>query len=93
MSRDTISIVNKQSGRMSLKTSHGEAELLYKIKGKIMVIYHTFTPVEDRGYGAAAELAEEAFAFAKKKGLKVKPDCPYIVHFIREHAEYALELV
>ncbi len=86
-------IINKQSGRMSIKTMHGEAELLYRIKGKVMVIYHTFTPIEDRGHGIAAELAKEAFAFAKKNALKVKPDCPYIGDFVEKHKEYASELV
>ncbi len=93
ISRDYMSVINKQAGRMSLKTEHGEAELLYRIRGKVMVIYHTFMPVEDRGYGKAAKLAKEAFAFAKKNGLKVRPDCPYIGHFVEEHKEYAAELV
>ncbi len=86
-------IVNKRAGRMSVKTAHGEAELLYRIRGKVMVIYRTFTPVEDQGHGTAAKLAEEAFAFAKRNGLKVKPDCPYIGYFVDKNKEYASEVV
>ncbi|MCL4400420.1 N-acetyltransferase [Candidatus Parvarchaeota archaeon] len=88
-----MAIVNNQSGRMWKTTEHGEADLLYRIDGNVMIIYHTFTPVKDRGHGVAAEIALEAFAYAKKHNLKVKPDCPYILHFIEVHKEYASMLV
>ncbi len=88
-----MDIKTHETGRMSLKTEHGEAELLYRIRGNIMSIYHTFTPPEDRGNGVAAKLAEEAFNLAKKKGLKVRPDCPYISHFVEKRKEFKSQLV
>ena len=76
-------------GRFYVKTGHGEAELLYNIeraKG-IMSIYHTFVPDEDRGKGIAEVLALASFEYAIKEGLKVRPDCPYINHFLEKHKE------
>lgn len=81
--------IEHTDGRFFTKTGHGKAELLYKIEnGNIMSIYHTFVPDEERGKGIAERLARSAFAFAKEKSFKVRPDCPYIVHFIEKHKEY-----
>ena len=68
-------------------TDGGEAELLYRIEGGVMSIYHTFVPESERGKGIAEKLAFAAFDMAKDKGLKVRPDCPYIKHFLEKHPE------
>lgn len=81
--------INNSNGRMWIKTTHGEAELLYRLEGNIMVVYRTFTPQEDRGHGIAAAMAEEAFAFAKKNGLKIRPECSYMLDFSGKHKEYS----
>ncbi|MDE1855047.1 MAG: N-acetyltransferase [Candidatus Micrarchaeota archaeon] len=81
--------IKHTSGRFYAKTEHGEAELLYsKIDSKTISVYHTFTPQEDRGQGVAELLATAVFEFAKEKGLKVKPDCPYIPQFLEKHKEW-----
>ena len=79
--------IEHTEGRFFTKTGHGEAELLYKIEGNTMSIYHTFTPDEERGKGIAEELANAAFAYAIKNSLKVRPDCPYIVHYVEKKKE------
>lgn len=79
--------VKHQDGRFCVATSGGEAELLYRIEGGVMPIYHTFVPESERGKGIAEVLAVAAFDFAKEKKLKVKPDCPYILHFLEKHPE------
>ncbi len=82
------------SGRFFVKTEHGEAELNYRmINDKIMSIYHTFTPPEDRGKGIADSMATEAFRFAEKSGFKIRPDCPYIPEFVKKHVEFSKDLV
>ena len=71
-------------GRFYSRTAHGEAELLYDVSVKgTMRIYHTYVPDGDRGLGMADALARVAFRFAKANGMKVKPDCPYITHFLK----------
>ncbi|MEM3781697.1 MAG: GNAT family N-acetyltransferase [Candidatus Micrarchaeaceae archaeon] len=80
--------VKHEKGRFYEKTEHGEAVLLYKPAGKAKInIYHTFVPEEDRGKGIAERLARAAFEYAKEKGLKVIPGCPYISYFVEKHKE------
>ena len=80
--------IGKRRNEFYIKTGHGEALLSYRIIGKkVMSIYHTFTPEEERGRGIAEKLAIRAFEFANEKGLKVRPDCPYILHFLGKHKE------
>lgn len=82
--------IKQTEGRFYVETEHGVAELLYsKVDDETISIFHTFTPAEDRDRGIAAALAEAAFEFAKKKGLKVRPDCPYIPTFLEKHKEWA----
>jgi hypothetical protein len=76
-----------RKGRFYMRTEHGEAELLYEIDKNTMSIFHTFVPDEDRRKGFAERLAFAAFDFAKRNNLKVKPDCPYIEHFLDMHRE------
>ncbi len=79
--------VMQSDGRFFVRTAHGEAELLYRTNGKVMSIYHTYTPKEERGKGAAEKLADRAFEFAKARGMKVKPDCPYIIQYLKTHKD------
>lgn len=79
--------IKHDEGKFYTETKHGDAELLYRIHGSIMSIYHTFVPEEERNKGIAEELAKAAFSFAVKNCLKVRPDCPYIVHFLKTHKD------
>lgn len=77
------------AGKFYAKTEHGEAVLLYRQEGEGKInIYHTFVPDEDRGKGIAEQLAFAAFDYAKEKGLKVIPGCPYISYFVEKHKEF-----
>jgi uncharacterized protein len=85
--------VQQTDGRFYITTEHGEAELLYRLEGDIMAIYHTYTPEGERGKGIAEALAQAAFAFAVEKNFMVRPDCPYIVHYLEKHPEMASHAV
>lgn len=66
-----------------------KALLNYSIKGKAMDIFHTFTDPSLRGQGLAEKLAQAAFEYAKKNGLKVIPNCPYVSDtFLPKHKEW-----
>ncbi len=82
-----------KDGRFYAATSGGDAELLYRIEGPMMIVYHTFVPESERGRGLAEELATRAFEFAKKERLKVRPDCPYIPRFLEKHPEFKTDSV
>ena len=81
--------IKHSKGKFYTKTKCGRAELLYHNLGKNTVsIYHTFVPDACRGKGIAEKLAEHAFEFAGKEKLKVRPDCPYIIHFLEKRPEF-----
>ncbi|MDE1761736.1 MAG: N-acetyltransferase [Candidatus Micrarchaeota archaeon] len=86
--------IENDGTRFYTKTEHGEAELSYRVIGEVISMYHTFTPDRDRGKGIAEKLADEAFAFAIKNNLKVRPDCSYIRHYLEVHSgmrKYAVQ--
>jgi predicted GNAT family acetyltransferase len=79
--------IEHSTGRFYTKTKHGEAELRYDIVGSVMRIYHTYVPDEERGKGIAKELTDAAFNFAKRSGMKVDPQCPYVVSYLQKYPD------
>ncbi len=66
-----------------------EALLAYSQKGTVLDFYRTYVPEELRGRGLAEEVVKAGFAYAKEKGLTVRPSCPYISQtFLKRHKEY-----
>ena len=54
------------------------AELDFKIENDVLDAYHTGVRPELEGQGIASSLFDEMVKFAREKGYKVKPTCPYI---------------
>ncbi len=79
--------IKKSPGKIYIKTKHGEALLLYRLEDEVLSVYHTFTPPEDRGRGIAEKLAFEAVELAKRKGLRINPECSYMKAFLRRYKE------
>ncbi len=53
-----------------------------------MTIWHTEVPLDMRGHGIAAELAQTAFEYAKQNYLRVDVICPIAAEFAAKHPEY-----
>jgi predicted GNAT family acetyltransferase len=49
---------------------------------------HTEVPPTRQHHGVAALLAKTALDFARDRGLKVIPRCPYVVAYLKEHPEF-----
>ncbi len=79
----------KGNNRFYMRTPGGEAEVVYEIRGGTMTIMHTFVPETERGKGIAEKLTKMAFDFARKKRLKVKPECSYAARFVETHPEFS----
>ena len=61
------------------------AELDFEIKNDILDAVHTGVRPELEGQGIASSLFDEMVKFAREKGYKVNPTCPYIdVKFKRD---------
>jgi predicted GNAT family acetyltransferase len=56
-------------------------------------LVHTEVDTSFSGQGLAATLVTFALDDARSRGLKVRPYCPYVAKFIREHEEQYLDLV
>jgi predicted GNAT family acetyltransferase len=70
------------------KTSHGTAEVRYRIKDNVMQIYYTYVPEQDRGKNIAEKLTIAAFDFARGNSYRVEPQCAYTLAFVERHEEY-----
>ncbi|HEX9779618.1 MAG TPA: GNAT family N-acetyltransferase [bacterium] len=83
---------DERDRRFVLALPEGEAELAYRLDGKVAEFYHTFVPPEARGRGAAEEVCGAAFEHAGQAGWRVIPSCPYVSGtYLKRHPEF-LEL-
>ena len=54
------------------------AEMTYVYAGpQLMIIDHTEVSIELKGLGAGKKMVEQAVLFAREKGLKILPLCPF----------------
>jgi predicted GNAT family acetyltransferase len=79
---------NAVQNRFELKSGTETAFLVYsKLHDRIRLI-HTEVPVKLRGVGVGSKLVEGALRLADQAGLKVNPQCPFVVEFLKRHPEY-----
>lgn len=70
-----------------------EASLMYAERGKVLDFYHIYVPDPFRNRGLAGKILITAFDYAREKGYKVVPTCPFISgDFLPRFPKY-LELV
>ena len=60
----------------------------YRLRGDVIIFIHTEVLPAYKGRGLGARLAAGALDDVRGRGLRVRPVCPFIAAFIREHAEY-----
>jgi len=59
----------------------------YAISRGVMHVRHTEVPPAFQGRGIAAGLVRAAIAYAREKGLRVVPDCPYARSYMQRHPD------
>lgn len=79
------------NGRAFVQGDNGTlAEMTWISRGEDhIVIDHTRVDETLRGTGAGKSLLDAIVAMASKRGLKIKPVCPFVVALFRKHPEYA----
>lgn len=77
-----------QGSRFVIAIEGFEAYVLYTEDKETLDLYSTFTPRELRGKGLAEKVVKAAFEYAREKGLKVIPTCPYIHTFLERNPDY-----
>lgn len=80
---------NEKAGRYEAELADGGVAVLdYRVDGWKVWFTHTGTPERHRHQGIAGELTRYALDDTIERGLKIAPQCPYTVWFIRENPEY-----
>ena len=59
-----------------------------ELGGQILELDHTYVPRELRGGGIASQLTRHALEYARERGYRVVPSCPFVAAYIERHAEY-----
>lgn len=62
-----------------------QGELNYSLKGKVMDMTHTGVPEDLRGNGYGTELVSAAIEFARARGYRIIPTCPFVEAFVRKN--------
>lgn len=80
---------NVEAGRYEAELADGGIAVLdYQTLDGGLRFTHTETPVRHRHQGIAGELTRYALDDTIDRGLKIAPQCPYTVWFVRENPEY-----
>jgi predicted GNAT family acetyltransferase len=91
VSDETIAIRdNREAGRYELSVgdeSAGYAE--YHLGQQTIVFTHTVVEEKWNGRGLGSRLAKHVLDDARRRGLRVRPKCPFIRGYIEHHPEYA----
>ena len=76
--------------RFVVRIDGEEAELTYlRVGPKLIDIQHTYVPEGERGHGVAEALATAAFRFARERGYRVVPTCPFVRRWLGSHPDEA----
>lgn len=55
---------------------------------EVLAITHTVVKEAFRGQGVAKALLDEAVSFAREKGYRIRPVCPYVVKVFQRDSQY-----
>jgi hypothetical protein len=80
---------NVELNRLELDVPGGTAVADYQLAPGVLTITHTEVPAELRHRGVGSELARGALEWARARGLKVVPQCPFVAVFMKDHPEFA----
>lgn len=67
--------------------------LTYRLDGDVITLLHAEIDPSREGRGLGSELTRRALDDARRRGLRVRPRCPFVVAFMRSHADEYGDLV
>ncbi|MCI4668524.1 MAG: N-acetyltransferase [Bacteroidia bacterium] len=84
-----VQVINKPDESRFVIEAEGHVAFLEYVERTSMIVFpHTVVPTELEGIGYGKMLAEAALGWAKEKGKKIVPTCPFVASYIRRHPEY-----
>ena len=87
---DGLEVVDNEEERRYEARLDGEVAgvLEYEPHAGWIVLVHTEVPPAFEGRGIATHLAKAALDDARARSLKVTPQCPFVLTYIKRHREY-----
>lgn len=79
---------NEERSRYELVEQGHIAFAAYEIDGDVITFTHTVVPPSLQGMGIASRLILAALTDARSRGLKVRPQCPFVAAYIARHPEW-----
>lgn len=88
--RDRPSVVDDAAHHRFVVEADGEeAELVYRLNGRRLVLVHTGVPDAIGGRGIGGELVRAAVERARSEDLTIVPVCPYARQWLEQHPQVA----
>lgn len=81
-------VLNEAEERWETRVDGKTGIVTYSVDGDRLYILHTEVDPEIGGRGIAARLVTAALDYAREKGLRVVPFCPYARVYVHRHKEY-----
>jgi hypothetical protein len=79
---------NAAQHRFELDIDGRTAFATYRQNDGVVLIFHTEVPRDLNGNGYGSKLVRGTLDLIRERGMKVRPMCPFVSFFIREHPEY-----
>ena len=79
---------NEERSRYELVEQGHLAFAEYEIDGAVITFTHTIVPPSLQGMGVGSRLILGALTDARSRGLKVRPQCPFVAAYIAKHPEW-----
>jgi uncharacterized protein len=86
--QDIEVINNAEDGRFEVHLGDAVAHTEYRLLKTGILFPHTEVPPAFEGKGVGGALVRAGMAFARERGEKVIPVCPFVAAYITRHPEY-----
>ena len=78
---------NEQRHRYELTIDGATALAAYRMQGDVIAFTHTEVPPAFEGKGVGTRLVSGALADVRERGLKVRPLCSFVQHYMDTHPD------
>jgi predicted GNAT family acetyltransferase len=79
---------NEANHRFEVALRDEWAFLEYRVDNDRIALFHTEVPAQFQNQGIGNDLVTAAMLYARRSGLKVLPECPFVTDFLNKNPEY-----
>lgn len=83
-----ITLMKSKDGFEYMEDGDSKARIIWSQEGNTMVMNGTHVSEELRGQGVGKKLLDEAAAYARENGYKMKAVCPYVADSFEKSSDY-----